>query len=140
VSDPNERNLSKTQCRHCRCGGLSRLPSKQARDYPVNFSTSVTSGMPPRNNPLRAMRRCAAIACQSDLKVIRKLVRIHYFTSCRAFDSLAPTSSPFGLPVYVARRPPAPFCETPFTVGVRRGGRPTNIGGSVTREVFARNC
>src|SRR5262249_45450766 len=28
-------------------------------------------------------------------------------------DSLAPASSPFGLPVYVVRLPPAPFCETP---------------------------
>ena len=34
--------------------------------------------------------------------------------NCRAFDSLAPASSPFGLPVYVARRPAAPFCETPI--------------------------
>ena len=31
-----------------------------------------------------------------------------------AFDSLAPASSPFGLPVYVARVPAAPFCETPI--------------------------
>jgi hypothetical protein len=33
---------------------------------------------------------------------------------CRAFDSLAPAPSASGLPVYVARRPPAPFCETPI--------------------------
>src|SRR6266576_2911097 len=33
---------------------------------------------------------------------------------CAAFDSLAPASSPFGLPVYVARVPAAPFCETPI--------------------------
>jgi hypothetical protein len=31
-----------------------------------------------------------------------------------AFDSLAPASSPFGLPVYVAPVPAAPFCETPI--------------------------
>ena len=31
--------------------------------------------------------------------------------SCRAFDSFAPAHSASGLPVYVARRPPAPFCE-----------------------------
>src|ERR1700719_1530338 len=31
--------------------------------------------------------------------------------NCRAFDSLTPARSPFGLPVYVARLPPAPFCE-----------------------------
>ena len=31
-----------------------------------------------------------------------------------AFDSLAPASSPFGLPVYVARVSAAPFCETPI--------------------------
>src|SRR6266496_2093665 len=35
-------------------------------------------------------------------------------TNSRAFDSLAPAHSPSGLPVYVARRPPAPFCETPI--------------------------
>jgi len=29
------------------------------------------------------------------------------------FDSLAPPHSAFGLPVYVARVPAAPFCETP---------------------------
>ena len=33
---------------------------------------------------------------------------------CRAFDSFAPAHSASGLPVYVARYPPAPFCETPF--------------------------
>ena len=41
---------------------------------------------------------------------------------CRAFDSFAPAHSAFGLPVYVARRPPAPFCETPgvsFTLNIR---------------------
>src|SRR4029077_5612751 len=44
---------------------------------------------------------------------------------CRAFDSLAPARSPCGLPVYIARRPPAPFCETPtFWSDVRRR-RPT---------------
>ena len=32
------------------------------------------------------------------------------------FDSFAPANSPFGLPVYVARLPPAPFCETPSPV------------------------
>ena len=31
----------------------------------------------------------------------------------RAFDSLAPACSPFGLPVYVARLRSAPFRETP---------------------------
>src|SRR5438093_7208168 len=31
-----------------------------------------------------------------------------------AFDSFAPTHSACGLPVYVARVPVAPFCETPF--------------------------
>src|SRR5438093_8353258 len=30
------------------------------------------------------------------------------------------------LPVHVARLPPAPFCKT-FTLGVRRGERPTNL-------------
>src|SRR6266567_8588630 len=30
-----------------------------------------------------------------------------------------PAHSPFGLPVYVARRPPAPSCETPFLFGRR---------------------
>jgi hypothetical protein len=33
--------------------------------------------------------------------------------NCRAFDSLAPARSPFGLPVHVAQLPLAPFCETP---------------------------
>jgi hypothetical protein len=33
--------------------------------------------------------------------------------ACRAFDSLAPIRSAFGLPVYVAELPLAPFCETP---------------------------
>src|SRR5437763_7738654 len=32
--------------------------------------------------------------------------------NCRALDSFAPAHSAFGLPVYVARRPPAPFSET----------------------------
>ena len=36
-----------------------------------------------------------------------------FLSICRAFDSLAPARSPFGLPVYVARRPAAPFFETP---------------------------
>jgi hypothetical protein len=31
--------------------------------------------------------------------------------NCRAIDSLAPASSPFGLPVYVAGRQLGPFCE-----------------------------
>jgi len=34
--------------------------------------------------------------------------------NCRAFDSLAPASSPLELPVYVARRWPVPFRETPI--------------------------
>jgi len=33
--------------------------------------------------------------------------------NCRAFDSPAPGHLISGLPVYVARRPPTPFCETP---------------------------
>jgi len=37
---------------------------------------------------------------------------------CRAFDSFAPAHSASGLPVYVARYPSAPFCETPFEGGV----------------------
>jgi hypothetical protein len=37
---------------------------------------------------------------------------------CRAFDSFAPAHSVSGLPVYVARCPPAPFCERPFAGGV----------------------
>src|SRR5262252_4980420 len=36
---------------------------------------------------------------------------------CRAFDSLAPTRSAFGLPVHVAQLPLAPFCETPMASG-----------------------
>jgi len=36
-----------------------------------------------------------------------------------AFDSVAPAHSAFGLPIYVARSPPAPFCETPrLEIGV----------------------
>src|SRR6266513_6490009 len=46
------------------------------------------------------------------LLCVRKLHR-RRACICRAFDSLAPATSPFGLPVHVARRPPAPFCETP---------------------------
>src|SRR5262249_17963330 len=38
--------------------------------------------------------------------------------NCRAFDSLAPACSPFGLLVCVARRPPTSFCETPMSKGV----------------------
>jgi hypothetical protein len=34
--------------------------------------------------------------------------------NCRAIDSLAPASSPFGLPVYVVGRQSAPFRETPI--------------------------
>src|SRR5258705_13829085 len=67
-----------------------------------------------------------------DLRDNQKACQDSSLRICRAFDSLAPPSSPFGLPVYVARRPPAPFCETPPL-------RLTNIGGSVTREVFPRN-
>src|SRR5947207_6540300 len=37
-----------------------------------------------------------------------------------ACASLAPTRSAFGLPFYVARHPPAPFCETPFENGSSR--------------------
>ena len=34
--------------------------------------------------------------------------------NCRPFDSLAPAHLASGLLVYVARSPPAPFCETPW--------------------------
>jgi len=33
---------------------------------------------------------------------------------CRAFGSFAPARLASGLPVYVARVPAAPFCETPW--------------------------
>src|SRR4029077_4571937 len=33
--------------------------------------------------------------------------------NCRAFDSFAPAHSASGPPVYIARLPPALFCETP---------------------------
>jgi hypothetical protein len=39
---------------------------------------------------------------------------VFHAENCRAFDSLAPLAYPLGLPVYVARRPPTPFCETPI--------------------------
>lgn len=40
---------------------------------------------------------------------------------CRAVGSLTPARSACGLPVYVTRLPPAPFCKTPFEDGIRRG-------------------
>jgi len=46
-------------------------------------------------------------------EIERHTVRSENGDVCRAFDSLAPGHSACGLPVYVARLPPAPFCETP---------------------------
>ena len=38
--------------------------------------------------------------------------------NCRAFDSLAPAHLASGLSVYVARRPPALFCESRMLLGL----------------------
>jgi hypothetical protein len=40
----------------------------------------------------------------------------HFY--CRAFDSFAPALSPDGLPVYGARVPAAPFCDSRKRLGV----------------------
>src|SRR5881392_822684 len=53
---------------------------------------------------------------------------------------LLPLSRPDGLPVYVARVPPAPFCETPIDVsqaGVRRGERPTIRRKGIVKPLVA---
>src|SRR5881392_3448652 len=53
---------------------------------------------------------------------------------------LLPLSRPDGLPVYVARVPAAPFCETPIDVsraGVRRGERPTIGRKGIVKPVVA---
>src|SRR5262252_6539490 len=39
---------------------------------------------------------------------------LHGFVGC--FDLFVPARSAFGLPVYVARVPAAPLCQTPFTL------------------------
>src|SRR5437773_6323292 len=54
-------------------------------------------------------------------------LRFFWVNFCRAFDSLAPAHSAFGLPVYVARRPPAPFCETPSEKDWRLIQRPYRL-------------
>src|SRR5689334_189524 len=60
---------------------------------------------------------------------------------CSAFDSLAPASSPSGLPVYVARLPPAPFYETQTPSASVWHRRPAKAESSHESEIlrFAQN-
>jgi len=76
----------------------------QSSSFPLSFSQSGQPRLHPFWIPLRGDPRFE--------KLLEKSRSRLGCNRCRAFDSFAPAHSASGLPVYVARRPAAPFCET----------------------------
>jgi Glycosyl transferase family 2 len=88
-----------------------RLKSCTARIVPNHsaFRKRNRFGTPRRRPPQRSETLSRCPEARTCSKIVPRLMNALCYG---AFDSLAPAHSACGLPVYVTRLPPAPFCET----------------------------